>query len=149
MKTSARLGWVENPTKPYISSGKISEAEYNDKVQKLQYLNVGISSVAGALQTPADSALGIGAAAANPAISYRIGQYFKENEALNRIDGGNRPGEGSKEQIALHTLNGILTRATEGNNALPGGLAADGAELIAHTLAQALYGKALKDLNAE
>lgn len=33
-------------------TGKISEAEYNDKVQKLQYLNVGISSVAGALPPP-------------------------------------------------------------------------------------------------
>ncbi|ATD64832.1 hypothetical protein [Neisseria weixii] len=51
-------------------AGKISEADYHDKVQKLQYLNVGISSVAGALAAPTESGLGISAAALNPAGAY-------------------------------------------------------------------------------
>ncbi|QGL26300.1 hypothetical protein GJV52_12645 [Neisseria brasiliensis] len=129
--------------------GEISEAEYRNKLQNLQYLNVGISSIATALMTPTDSALGITAAAARPAVSYRIGQYFKENEVSNQLDGGNRPTEGSKEHIALHTLNGILTGAAGGSNALLSGLASGGAELIAPTLSRSLYNKESKDLSAE
>lgn len=96
-----------------------------------------------------DSALGIAAAAANPTVSYHIGQHFKQNAELNKIDGGNRPEEGSKEHLALHTLNGILTGTAAGNNALAAGLAAGGAEMLAPTLAQTLYGKTAQELNAD
>lgn len=59
-------------------------------MQKLQYLNVGISSVAGALLTPADSAFGIGTAALNPAGAYAIGQYFKGLSDENGQLGGSQ-----------------------------------------------------------
>lgn len=104
---------------------------------------------AGALASPANNALGIAASAGNPAAAYAIGQHFKRNAELNKLDGGNRPEEGSKEHIALHTLNGILTGAAGGNNALLTGLAAGGAELVAPTLSKTLYGKESKDLAAE
>ena len=130
-------------------AGEISEAEYNRKLQNLQYLNVAISSLSGALMAPTDSVLGIAAAAGSPVVAYHIGQRFKQNDELNKLDGGHRPGEGSKEHIALHTLNGILTGAAGGNNAVLSGLSAGGAELLAPALAQTLYNKSSKDLNAE
>ena len=130
-------------------AGEISEAEYQRKLQNLQYLNVAISSLSSALMAPTDSALGIAATAGSPVVAYNIGQYFKQNDELNKLDGGHRPGEGSKEHIALHTLNGILTGAAGGNNAILSGLSAGGAELLAPALAQTLYNKSSKDLNAE
>ncbi|WP_172795925.1 VENN motif pre-toxin domain-containing protein [Neisseria weaveri] len=82
-------------------------------------------------------------------MSYHIGQHFKQNDELNQLDGGKRPGEGSKEHIALHTLNGLLTGAANGSHAVVSGLSAGGAELLVPTLAQSLYGKSPKELTAE
>ncbi|HFC8543954.1 hypothetical protein [Neisseria weaveri] len=59
-------------------------------------------------------------------MSYHIGQHFKQNDELNKLDGGKRPGEGSKEHIALHTLNGLLTGAANGSHAVVSGLSAGG-----------------------
>ncbi|WP_107860827.1 VENN motif pre-toxin domain-containing protein [Neisseria weaveri] len=130
-------------------AGRISQEEYDKKVQSLQYLNIGLSSASAALSASTDSALGLAASAANPVVSYHIGQHFKQNDELNQLDGGKRPGEGSKEHIALHTLNGLLTGAANGSHAVVSGLSAGGAELLAPTLAQSLYGKSPKELTAE
>lgn len=130
-------------------NGQLSEAEYQRQAGNWQKLSTGLSAVAAGLAAPTDSALGIAAAAANPTVSYHIGQHFKQNAELNKIDGGNRPEEGSKEHLALHTLNGILTGTAAGNNALAAGLAAGGAEMLAPTLAQTLYGKTAQELNAD
>ncbi|WP_232014421.1 VENN motif pre-toxin domain-containing protein [Neisseria weaveri] len=130
-------------------AGRISQEEYDKKVQSLQYLNIGLSSASAALSAPTDSALGLAASAANPVVSYHIGQHFKQNDELNQLDGGKRPGEGSKEHIALHTLSGLLTGAANGSHAVVSGLSAGGAELLAPTLAQSLYGKSPKELTAE
>ncbi|QEY24856.1 VENN motif pre-toxin domain-containing protein [Neisseria animalis] len=61
----------------------------------------------------------------------------------------NRPEEGSKEHIALHILNGVLSGAAADNNALLSGLSAGGAELAAPALAQILYNKDTKELSVE
>lgn len=40
----------------------------------------------------------------SPAGSYAIGQYFKNNDAQNRQDGGNLEGEGSTPHLIAHGL---------------------------------------------
>ena len=59
-------------------NGQLSEAEYQRQAGNWQKLSTGLSAVAAGLAAPTDSALGIAAAAANPTVSYHIGQHFKQ-----------------------------------------------------------------------
>ena len=82
-------------------------------------------------------------------MSYQIGQYFKENADRNILDGGNRPEEGSTTHILAHALLGAVVAAAGDSSALLGAIASGGAEAAAPALAQYLYGKEGKDLNAD
>ena len=96
--------------------------------------------VAAGLAAPTDSVLGMAAAAASPEVAREIGQYFKENAELNKIDGGNRAEQGSAAHILAHTVLGAAVAATGGNDALTAGLAAGGAEAVAPVVSNWLYG---------
>ena len=95
--------------------------------------------VAAGLAAPTDSVLGM-AAAASPEVAREIGQYFKENAELKKIDGGNRAEQGSAAHILAHTVLGAAVAAAGGNDALTAGLAAGGAEAVAPVVSNWLYG---------
>ncbi|MFC5920325.1 VENN motif pre-toxin domain-containing protein [Neisseria weixii] len=117
-------------------AGKISEADYHDKVQKLQYLNVGISSVAGALAAPTESGLGISAAALNPAGAYAIGQYFK-----GLVDENGRLG-GDKEtaRVLAHGILAAAAAKASDGNALTAAISSGGVEAVIPYVSEWLYG---------
>jgi len=76
----------------------------------------------------------------SPAAAYEIGQYFKENELANSIDGANRAEEGSPQHLLAQTLLATLTANLAGNDALSAALAAGGSEALAPALGRLLYG---------
>ena len=120
-------------------AGDITEADYAQKLKQLQYSQVFLNMVAAALSAPTDSAAGIAAATAAPAISYSIGQEFKNNKLKNEKDGGNRPTEGSATHIASHMALGAVVSALGGNDAVSGALAAGGAEALVPLFSKAIY----------
>ena len=120
-------------------AGDITEADYAQKLKQLQYSQVFLNMVAAALSAPTDSAAGIAAATAAPAISYGIGQEFKNNKLKNEKDGGNRPTEGSATHIASHMALGAVVSALGGNDAVSGALAAGGAEALVPLFSKAIY----------
>ena len=125
-----------------IKTEKNSEKkkEYEQQRDKLQQRQVFFNMVVAALSAPTDSAAGIAAATAAPAISYGIGQEFKNNKLKNEKDGGNRPTEGSATHIASHMALGAVVSALGGNDAVSGALAAGGAEALVPLFSKAMYG---------
>ena len=115
------------------------QKEYEQQRDKLQQRQVFFNMVVAALSAPTDSAAGIAAATAAPAISYGIGQEFKNNKLKNEKDGGNRPTEGSATHIASHMALGAVVSALGGNDAVSGALAAGGAEALVPLFSQAIY----------
>jgi filamentous hemagglutinin len=110
-------------------AGKITKAEYAQKLKQLQHSQVFLNMVAAALSAPTDSAAGIAAATAAPAISYGIGQEFKKHNK-----------EGSPTHIASHMALGAVVSALGGNDAVSGALAAGGAEALVPLFSKAMYG---------
>jgi len=123
--------------------------EAQKTVSDMQNLGILVDSIAGALYSPSDSAAGAAANTLSPAIVYEIGQHFKENEELNKLDNGNRPGEGSAQHILAQTLVAAATASLADNDALSAGLSAGGAEVIAPMLADWMYDKNPQDLTSE
>ena len=109
-------------------AGDITEADYAQKLKQLQHSQVFLNMVAAALSAPTDSAAGIAAATAAPAISYGIGQEFKKHNK-----------EGSATHIASHMALGAVVSALGGNDAVSGALAAGGAEALVPLFSQAIY----------
>ena len=116
------------------------QKEYEQQRDKLQQRQVFFNMFVAALSAPTDSAAGIAAATAAPAISYGIGQEFKNNKLKNEKDGGNRPTEGSATHIASHMALGAVVSALGGNDAVSGALAAGGAEALVPLFSKAMYG---------
>ena len=110
-------------------AGDITEADYAQKLKQLQHSQVFLNMVAAALSAPTDSAAGIAAATAAPAISYGIGQEFKKHNK-----------EGSATHIASHMALGAVVSALGGNDAVSGALAAGGAEALVPLFSKAMYG---------
>jgi putative uncharacterized protein (fragment) len=110
-------------------AGEITKAEYAQKLKQLQHSQVFLNMVAAALSAPTDSAAGIAAATAAPAISYGIGQEFKKHNQ-----------EGSATHIASHMALGAVVSALGGNDAVSGALAAGGAEALVPLFSKAIYG---------
>ena len=110
-------------------AGDITEADYAQKLKQLQHSQVFLNMVAAALSAPTDSAAGIAAATAAPAISYGIGQEFKKHNK-----------EGSATHIASHMALGAVVSALGGNDAVNGALAAGGAEALVPLFSKAMYG---------
>lgn len=115
------------------------QKEYEQQRDKLQQRQVFFNMVVAALSAPTDSAAGIAAATAAPAISYGIGQEFKNNKLKNEKDGGNRPTEGSATHIASHMALGAVVSALGGNDTVSGALAAGGAEALVPLFSKAIY----------
>lgn len=120
---------------------------YNDKVENYQRLGVLLDSISTGLSAPTSSSLGIATATLSPAVSYKIGQYFKE-QASNNANGQLTSGQ-EAAHILAHTVLGAAVAAAGGNNALTAGLSAGGAEAAAPILSSFLYGKDAKDLTAD
>ncbi|WP_099755407.1 hemagglutinin repeat-containing protein, partial [Acinetobacter baumannii] len=120
---------------------------YNDKVENYQRLGVLLDSISTGLSAPTSSSLGIATATLSPAVSYKIGQYFKE-QASNNANGQLTSGQ-EAAHILAHTVLGAAVAAAGGNNALTAGLSAGGAEAAAPILSSFLYGKDAKELTAD
>ncbi|MDK4685567.1 VENN motif pre-toxin domain-containing protein, partial [Kingella negevensis] len=120
-------------------AGDITEADYAQKLKQLQYSQVFLNMVAAALSAPTDSAAGIAAATASPALSYQIGQYFK-GLAQENPDGRLTAGQ-ETAHILAHGVLGAAVSAAGGNDALAGALASGGAEAAAPVIGKWVYGK--------
>ena len=120
-------------------AGKISEQEYNKKLENWQRGKVLLNMISAGLSEPTQSTTGIVAATASPALSYEIGQQFKKYNA-----------EGTPAHILAHAILGAAVAAAGDNNALAGALSAGGAEAAAPYISKWLYGKDKgSDLTAE
>ncbi|WP_241155907.1 VENN motif pre-toxin domain-containing protein [Neisseria yangbaofengii] len=91
------------------------------------------------MSAPTDSALGIAAAAASPAVSYQIGQHFKELAKQN--SDGKLTGKQETAHILAHAVLGAATAAAGDNNALAGAISAGSAEAAAPLIGNYLYGE--------
>ncbi|MGH8465498.1 MAG: hemagglutinin repeat-containing protein, partial [Pseudomonas sp.] len=69
--------------------------ESDREIERLQKAGVLVGAITGGLAASSGSAGQIVAGTLAPAISYQIGQYFKENAARNAMDNGSRGEEGS------------------------------------------------------
>ncbi|WP_218690413.1 hemagglutinin repeat-containing protein [Psychrobacter sp. BF1] len=109
-----------------------------DKVQKQGLL---FDAVSGAIYGPnTNGVTGYVAKAASPFITSQIGTYFKANEAINSIDGGDRSEQGSAAHILAQGILGAAISYATGNDALTGGISAGSGEATAPLLSKFLYG---------
>jgi len=118
------------------------------EIERLQKAGVLVGAITGGLAASSGSAGSIVAGTLAPAISYQVGQYFKENADRNMADGGMRSEEGSATHLLAHALLGAAVATSSGDSALIGALAAGGAEAAAPSIAKFLFGKDSKDLSA-
>lgn len=124
--------------KVQLENNEINQDEYDRQVKTIDRQNVALNMIAGGLLAPTDSVLGVATSTLAPAVSYQVGQYFKEKGKEN-----------SFEHIATHAVLGAITAQTNGGNALSGAISAGGAEYIAKVTAQTLFQKDAKDLTAD
>lgn len=98
-------------------------------------------AISGAVYGPnSNGATGYVAKAVSPYVANQIGTYFKENEAINSIDGGTRSEQGSAAHILAQSILGAAVSYASGNDALTGGVSAGTGEASAPLLSQYLYG---------
>ena len=119
--------------------GEISRNEYEDGLKVRQRGKVLLNMIGAGLSAPTDSAAGITAATASPALSYQIGQYFK-GLAQENPDGRLTAGQ-ETAHILAHGVLGAAVSAAGGSDALTGALASGGAEAAAPVIGRWLYGK--------
>ena len=121
----------------------VGSAEYNrlmDEANKQQEKMVLFDSITGAIYGPnTNGVTGYVARAVAPEVSFRIGQYFKENH-----------GEGTAPHILAHGILAAAVSAATGNDPTTGALSAMGAEAAAPIVAKFLFGdKPISELTAE
>jgi filamentous hemagglutinin len=118
----------------------VKKNELEQNANRLQNQGLLLDIVAGGLAAPTNAVGGIIASSLAPAVSYQIGQHFKDNGT-----------EGSFSHLLAHTVLGAAVAAAVGNNALISSLAAGGAEAAAPAVMHYLYGKDIQvnDLTAE
>ena len=114
----------------------------NNNIESIDDYKMALNTIGMALSAPTDSIGGIAAAAASPKIAYEIGQYFKNQEEINKLTGVNN-GELTAGQkmahVAAHAVLGAAVAAIGGNDALTAGLAAGGAEAAVPVISNWLY----------
>ena len=125
--------------KEKLAKGEIDRKEYEDGLKVRQRGKVLLNMIGAGLSAPTDSAAGIAAATASPALSYQIGQYFK-GLAQENPDGRLTAGQ-ETAHILAHGVLGAAVSAAGGNDALAGALASGGAEAAAPVIGKWLYGK--------
>ncbi|WP_421522855.1 hemagglutinin repeat-containing protein [Neisseria yangbaofengii] len=113
--------------------------EHHQKADNWQKGGVALAAVATGLSAPTDSVLGIAAATASPAVSYQIGQHFKELAKQN--SDGNLTAKQETAHILAHMVLGAATAAAGDNNALAGAISAGSAEAAAPLIGSYLYGE--------
>lgn len=100
------------------------------------------------LAAPTQSGAGIAAATASPAVSYAIGQHFKDLAGQNT--NGKLTASQETAHVLAHAVLGAAVAAAGDNNALAGALSAGGSEAAAPYISKWLYGKEKgSDLTAE
>lgn len=121
----------------------MGSAEYNysmEKADKQQHDMVLFDSITGAIYGPnTNGVTGYVARAVAPEVSFRIGQYFKENH-----------GEGTAPHILAHGILAAAVSVATGNDPTTGALSAMGAETAAPIVAKFLFGdKPISELTAD
>jgi filamentous hemagglutinin len=117
-----------------------------DAQKTIDNLQIGgrlLDMVAGGLSAPTDAAGGIIANALAPQAISMIGQYFKENDIRNAVDGGDRAGVGSTAHLIAHGLLAAAVSAAGGGTAsdvVSSAIAAGGAEAAMPVLSNYLFG---------
>ena len=112
--------------------------EQADKVQNQGLL---FDAISGAIYGPnSNGVTGYVAKAASPFIASQIGTYFKANEVINSINGGDRSEQGSAAHILAQGVLGAAISYATGNDALTGGVSAGTGEATAPLLSKYLYG---------
>ena len=122
-----------------MAKGEIGRKEYEDGLKTRQRGKVLLNMIGAGLSAPTDSVAGIAAAAASPAVSYQIGQYFKGLAQKN--PDGRLTADQKTAHILAHGVLGAAVSAAGGNDALAGALASGGTEAAAPVIGRWLYGK--------
>ncbi|WP_423797754.1 hemagglutinin repeat-containing protein [Neisseria meningitidis] len=118
------------------------------KADNWQQGKVILNMLASGLAAPTQSGAGIAAATASPAVSYAIGQHFKDLAGQNA--NGKLTASQETAHVLAHAVLGAAVAAAGGNNALAGALSAGGSEAAAPYISKWLYGKEKgSDLTAE
>ena len=102
--------------KEKLAKGEIGRKEYEDGLKTRQRGKVLLNMIGAGLSAPTDSAAGIAAATASPAVSYQIGQYFK-GLAQKNPDGRLTSGQ-ETAHILAHGVLGAAVSAAGGNDSL-------------------------------
>ncbi len=118
------------------------------KADNWQQGKVILNMLASGLAAPTQSGAGIAAATASPAVSYAIGQHFKDLAGQNA--NGKLTASQETAHVLAHAVLGAAVAAAGDNNALAGALGAGGSEAAAPYISKWLYGKEKgSDLTAE
>nr|WP_118780089.1 hemagglutinin repeat-containing protein [Neisseria lactamica] len=118
------------------------------KADNWQQGKVILNMLASGLAAPTQSGAGIAAATASPAVSYAIGQHFKDLAGQNA--NGKLTASQETAHVLAHAVLGAAVAAAGDNNALAGALGAGGSEAAAPYIGKWLYGKEKgSDLAAE
>lgn len=118
------------------------------KADNWQQGKVILNMLASGLAAPTQSGAGIAAATASPAVSYAIGQHFKDLAGQNA--NGKLTASQETAHVLAHAVLGAAVAAAGDNNALAGALSAGGSEAAAPYISKWLYGKEKgSDLTAE
>ncbi|ORF36265.1 VENN motif pre-toxin domain-containing protein, partial [Snodgrassella alvi] len=138
---SAMINSKKDALKEKLKNEALSPEEREKYEKELSQWNAGgllLNTIGTGLSAPTNSAGGIAAATASPIVSYQIGQYFKGKDA-----------EGSTAHTLAHAVVGAAVAAAGGNDAVTGGIAAAGTEVLAPAVSKWLYGKDTKDLTSD
>ncbi|TQV61369.1 MAG: hypothetical protein FNT15_09985, partial [Sulfurovum sp.] len=119
----------------------------NEKIEEMQKVGLLVDMVNGALYNPSDTLAGTAVNTLSPAVVYKVGQYFKENEKLNKLDGGDRDEQGSTKHLLAQALVAGVTARLAGNDILSSSISGGGGEAIAPYLAEYIYGVNPKDVS--
>lgn len=109
------------------------------KADNWQQGKVILNMLASGLAAPTQSGAGIAAATASPAVSYAIGQHFKDLAGQNA--NGKLTASQETAHVLAHAVLGAAVAAVGDNNALAGALSAGGSEAAAPYISKWLYGK--------
>ena len=118
------------------------------KADNWQQGKVILNMLASGLAAPTQSGAGIAVATASPAVSYAIGQHFKDLAGQNA--NGKLTASQETAHVLAHAVLGAAVAAAGDNNALAGALSAGRSEAAAPYISKWLYGKEKgSDLTAE
>ncbi|MGP9596292.1 hemagglutinin repeat-containing protein [Psychrobacter sp. AOP29-E1-4] len=111
-----------------------------EQADKIQNQGLLFDAISGAIYGPnSNGATGYVAKVTSPFVASQIGTYFKANEVVNSIDGGNRSEQGSAAHILAQGILGAAVSYATGNDALTGGVSASAGEATAPIISDFLF----------